>query len=222
MFLREHYITALTAAFIMVLVNSGFDILAELVGKGTILSLWFGILSSFMLIFAIVLQVGSFRFYIRGIEGNVDIDNLWSTFNKQEFWPIIKAQLLVAVRIFLWSLLFVIPGLVKAYQYRFVTAIMAENPGMYSSDALRESSKLTKGIKIDLLLLDLSFMGWIMAPFILVAFTSLISQDLYEALLALGGLILAFVSPYLLSTEAYLYKELTGKIDFQENFNKLK
>lgn len=222
MFLREHYITALTAAFIMALVNNGFDILAELVGKGTMLSLWLGILSSFMLIFTIVLQVGSFRFYIRGIEGNVDIDNLWSTFNKQEFWPIIKAQLLVAVRIFLWSLLFVIPGLVKAYQYRFVTAIMAENPGMYSSDALRESSKLTKGIKIDLLLLDLSFMGWSMVPFILVAFTSLISQDLYEALLALGGLILAFVSPYFLSTEAYLYKELTGKIDFQENFNKLK
>ena len=111
MFLREHYITALTVAFILALVSSGFDILAELVGKGTKFSLWLGLLSSLMLIFTLILQVGSSRFYMRGIEGNVDISKLWSTFNKQEFWPIIKAQLLVAVRVFLWTLLFIVPGI---------------------------------------------------------------------------------------------------------------
>lgn len=211
MFLREHYITALTVSFIFALVSSGFDILAELVGKGTKLSLWLGIFSSLMLIFTLILQVGSSRFYMRGVEGNVDISKLWSTFNKQEFWPIIKAQLLVAVRVFLWTLLFIVPGIVKVYEYRFVTIIMSENPGMYSSDALKESSRLTKGNKFDLFLLDLSFMGWIMTPFILVALISLVSESLYEALLPLGSLIMAFISPYLLATEAYLYKRLNER-----------
>ena len=98
--------------------------------------------------------------------------------------------------IWLWSLLFVIPGIIKEYEYRLVPYIVSENPTISYKDAQAESKKLMKGNKWKTFILDLSFIGWD----ILSAFT-------------LGMLEIFFVGPYKASTEAALYETLKYGID---------
>ena len=62
--------------------------------------------------------------------------------------------------IFLWSLLLVIPGIIKSYAYAMAPFIMAENPEMPPRDALRASEDLMVGHKAELFFLELSFIGW--------------------------------------------------------------
>lgn len=61
---------------------------------------------------------------------------------------------------FLWSLLFFIPGIVKGYSYSMSVYILAENKGKSALECINESKKLTQGHKMELFLLDLSFIGW--------------------------------------------------------------
>ena len=62
--------------------------------------------------------------------------------------------------IFLWSLLLVIPGIVKAFSYSQTAFVIAENPSLSASKALRLSKIITKGFKADLFFMCLSFLGW--------------------------------------------------------------
>ncbi len=61
---------------------------------------------------------------------------------------------------FLWSLLFVIPGIVKAFEYSQMFYILAENPDIGVAKSMRMSRVLTQGHKSDLFLMSLSFLGW--------------------------------------------------------------
>ncbi len=69
-------------------------------------------------------------------------------------------HLLTTIYVFLWSLLFVIPGIVAAYSYAMTPYILAENPEMSATDALRTSKQIMLGHKWHLFCLDLSFIGW--------------------------------------------------------------
>ena len=62
--------------------------------------------------------------------------------------------------IFLWSLLFVIPGIIAAYRYRFALYDLYENPGIGVMEALEMSKQQTLGYKGQLFFLDLSYIGW--------------------------------------------------------------
>lgn len=62
--------------------------------------------------------------------------------------------------IFLWSLLFVIPGIIAAYRYRFALYDLYENPGIGVMEALEMSKRQTLGYKSQLFTLDLSYIGW--------------------------------------------------------------
>lgn len=69
-------------------------------------------------------------------------------------------NLLIALKVFAWSLLFVIPGIIAAYRYSMATYIMAENPTITPTEAIERSKALMDGRKGDLFCLDLSFIGW--------------------------------------------------------------
>ena len=71
-------------------------------------------------------------------------------------------KLLTSIYITLWSMLLIIPGIVKAYAYSMAPYIMAENPHLTAGQCLAESQALMKGHKFELFLLDLSFIGWIL------------------------------------------------------------
>lgn len=70
--------------------------------------------------------------------------------------------LLMCIKIFLWCLLFFIPGIIKAFAYAMTPFILVENPEMKAIDAIHKSQELMKGHKFDLFYLELSFIGWIL------------------------------------------------------------
>ena len=60
----------------------------------------------------------------------------------------------------LWSMLFVIPGIIASYRYRFAELNLYENPELGVFEAINLSKRQTMGYKKQLLFLDLSFFGW--------------------------------------------------------------
>lgn len=90
--------------------------------------------------------------------------------------------------IFLWTLLLVVPGIIKHYEYLMVPYILAENPGMRREEAFLISKKMMMGQKWDTFVLDLSFIGW----------------RILEGL-TFGILGIFYVEPYIQSTFAELY-----------------
>ncbi len=69
---------------------------------------------------------------------------------------------LMAIFIALWSMLFVIPGIIATYRYRFAVYNLYEDPSISPFEALRRSKRQTTGHKMNLFVLDLSFFGWLL------------------------------------------------------------
>ena len=61
---------------------------------------------------------------------------------------------------FLWTLLLIIPGIVKSFEYLMVPYILAENPTMQYKRAAQLSTKMSEGQKMAMLKMDLSFLFW--------------------------------------------------------------
>ena len=68
--------------------------------------------------------------------------------------------ILTSIFVFLWSLLFVIPGIIASYRYRMALYLIIEHPEMSVLECIRESSRMMKGHKAELFIMDLSFIGW--------------------------------------------------------------
>ena len=135
-------------------------------------------------------EFGCRNFFRRNLDEPAKLSSLTFAFDKN-YKNAVKTAFFKDLFIWLWSLLFVIPGIIKAYEYRLVPYIFAENPDMKYSDILAESSKLMKGNKWKTFVLDLSFIGW-----------ELLS------LCTCGLLSVFYVDPYKLQTDAALYEAL--------------
>lgn len=73
---------------------------------------------------------------------------------------IVLLNLVMAVFIALWSMLLIVPGIIAAYRYRFALYNLCENPELGVMDALNMSKQQTRGYKLDLFVLDVTFLGW--------------------------------------------------------------
>lgn len=91
------------------------------------------------------------------------------------------ASLLVGLYVFLWSLLLLIPGLIKSYAYAMTPYILAEKPGMGANDAITKSRELMKGHKWQLFLLDLSFVGWMLLGVLTLGLALFYAWPYYQA-----------------------------------------
>lgn len=78
----------------------------------------------------------------------------------RNYWSVIKLNLIKGLFIFLWSLIFIIPGIIKAIEYSMAEYILAENPEMSALDCLNESSSMMEGHKLEYFRLAISFIGW--------------------------------------------------------------
>jgi len=86
------------------------------------------------------------------------VGDIWKGFNLfgKAFW----LAFITGFFTFTWSLLFIIPGIVKGFAYSMAPYILADNPDMTAREALRESKRITDGHKSELFVLMLSFIGW--------------------------------------------------------------
>ena len=135
------------------------------------------------------LEAGCRRFQaVAHVEGNAaSLTNIFYCF-PNGYLNVVKTMLLRDLFTFLWSLLFVIPGIVKGYSYRLIPYILAEEPNMTSDEAFRLSREMMRGNKWHAFLFDMSFIGW----------------DFLNAL-TLGILGLFYVNPYRESAKEELY-----------------
>lgn len=95
---------------------------------------------------------------VRG--GEVTAKDMFEGYNKELFSRVLTTTLLYYVYVFLWSLLLLIPGCIKAYSYAMTPFILKDNPEMKNNAAIEESMRMMDGHKLELFLLDLSFIGW--------------------------------------------------------------
>ena len=140
------------------------------------------------------LQVGAQRFFVVSHYQKAELGELGYAFSNA-YINVVKIMFLRGLYTFLWSLLFVIPGIIKGYEYRMIPYILSENPGIDSGEAFAISKKMMDGNKWNAFVLDLSFLGWE----ILSVFTC-------------GILSIFYVNPYIHMTNAELYvalKEIT-------------
>ena len=93
----------------------------------------------------------------RGAE-EVDLGVLFAGF--QEYSRILTTKLLQAVYTFLWSLLLLIPGIIKHYSYAMTDYILKDESELCNNAAIERSMAMMEGNKMKLFLLDLSFIGW--------------------------------------------------------------
>lgn len=138
------------------------------------------------------ITVGKCRFFLEHRLRPSSVGVVFRPFG-QDYLNVVKTVFLSGLFVFLWSLLFIIPGIVKAFQYAMVPYIVAENPGLEWRRALALSRQMTDGCKFDIFVLYLSFIGWFLL-----------------GLLALGVGVL-FVIPYVEATLAELYATLRQK-----------
>jgi len=105
------------------------------------------------------LQLGYASFLLKQHDGKET--SFKDLFSKFDFFGTGFAQrFLRSLYVALWSLLFIIPGIIKEYSYAMTPFILAEHPNMTASRAIELSEQLMDGHKTDLFILDLSFIGW--------------------------------------------------------------
>jgi uncharacterized membrane protein len=105
----------------------------------------------------------------------------------------LAASVLVPLFTFLWTLLFIIPGIVKSYSYAMTYYILNDNPEMGAIEAITASRKMMNGHKMELFLLHLSFIGWILLS--LLTF----------------GILLFYVNPYMQEAQAAFYEKIKAQ-----------
>ena len=99
------------------------------------------------------------RIYLNVVKGNApELNDAFTGFD--DFWAAFKVTFLVGLFTFLWSLLFVIPGIIKSISYSMSMYVLAENKGKPALECIAESKKMTEGHKMELFVLALSFIGW--------------------------------------------------------------
>ena len=115
--------------------------------------------SVFVWLLGCVLGAGWILYHLGVRQGKVmPYDTLFEGFSFAG--KIILLNVLMGVFVFLWACLFIVPGIIAAYRYRFALYNLCENPELGVMEALAMSKAQTKGYKLDLFVLDVTFLGW--------------------------------------------------------------
>ncbi len=160
---------------------SSFDFIKE--GLGSVISLLVGL----------PLAYGLYCFFL-GISRNEPVTNgnLFDGF--KDFKRIFLTTLLQNIYTLLWTLLLIVPGIIKSYSYAMTPYVLKDNPELSNNAAIEESMRMMEGKKMKLFLLDLSFIGW--------AILSVLT-------LCIGFL---FLIPYMYTARAHFYDDAKKEI----------
>lgn len=195
--LKAYYWEALLAILIASLLSGGISFkirrsnyqFTEVTNTIYYFSSFFILLNIFVLN---IINAGLAKFFIEGEKEDAKISNLFFFFNKDYYFNAVKIMFFMNLYTFLWSLLFIIPGIIKSYEYIFIPYLLAENPNIDMDEVFRETKSMTDGQKWDMFVLDLSFIGWYF----------------------LGSLVIigqVFVAPYHQATKTQLYLALKNE-----------
>ena len=132
-----------------------------------------------------VLEVGKNRFFLYNQTEKAKMKRILEGFTSGHYMNLVKTMLLRDVFLFLLSLLLIIPGIVKSYEYLMIPYILADNPGMNWKEASQISRRMMTGQKWNAFVLDLSFLGWFLLDYFTCGILGvLMVNPYYEATLA--------------------------------------
>ncbi len=186
-FFQENYWPSVGILFIFSVISTGTATLSSVL-------LGVGPLAVDMLVVNIII-VGLQKFLCNNRDGKGDISDLFSAY-RGNFGNVVLTMFLKDLYTALWSLLLIIPGIIKSYEYRMIPYILADDPELEYKDVFERSKKMMDGEKMNAFLLDLSFIGW----FLLSGLTC-------------GILGIFWTEPYYKQTAAELYVVLRDKAD---------
>lgn len=205
---KKNYVSAVVVALLMGIfgtvsgessarrVSENSDIYSgNLFNVGMITGLLAGIATVVILIVLVakvfvgnLLKMGGCRFFILNQTAQPGIGTLLDGFRSGHYVNIVLTMFLRDLFTTLWSLLLVVPGIVKHYEYLMVPYIIAENPAMDYKEAFQISKQMMDGEKMEAFIMDLSFLGW----YLLSAVTC-------------GLLAIFYVNPYVQASFAEMY-----------------
>ena len=205
---KKNYVSAVVVALLMGIfgtvsgessarrVSENSDIYSgNLFNVGMITGLLAGIATVVILIVLVAkvfvgnfLKMGGYRFFILNQTAQPGIGTLLDGFRSGHYVNIVLTMFLRDLFTTLWSLLLVVPGIVKHYEYLMVPYIIAENPAMDYKEAFQISKQMMDGEKMEAFIMDLSFLGW----YLLSAVTC-------------GLLAIFYVNPYVQASFAEMY-----------------
>ena len=207
---KKNYVSAVVVALLMGIfgtvsgessarrVSENSDIYSgNLFNVGMITGLLAGIATVVILIVLVakvfvgnLLKMGGYRFFILNQTAQPGIGTLLDGFRSGHYVNIVLTMFLRDLFTALWSLLLVVPGIVKHYEYLMVPYIIAENPAMDYKEAFQISKQMMDGEKMEAFIMDLSFLGW----YLLSAVTC-------------GLLAIFYVNPYVQASFAEMYTQ---------------
>ena len=205
---KKNYVSAVVVALLMGIfgtvsgessarrVSENSDIYSgNLFNVGMITGLLAGIATVVILIVLVakvfvgnLLKMGGYRFFILNQTAQPGLGTLLDGFRSGHYVNIVLTMFLRDLFTTLWSLLLVVPGIVKHYEYLMVPYIIAENPAMDYKEAFQISKQMMDGEKMEAFIMDLSFLGW----YLLSAVTC-------------GLLAIFYVNPYVQASFAEMY-----------------
>ena len=205
---KKNYVSAVVVALLMGIfgtvsgessarrVSENSDIYSgNLFNVGMITGLLAGIATVVILIVLVakvfvgnLLKMGGYRFFILNQTAQPGIGTLLDGFRSGHYVNIVLTMFLRDLFTALWSLLLVVPGIVKHYEYLMVPYIIAENPAMDYKEAFQISKQMMDGEKMEAFIMDLSFLGW----YLMSAVTC-------------GLLAIFYVNPYVQASFAEMY-----------------
>ena len=205
---KKNYVSAVVVALLMGIfgtvsgessarrVSENSDIYSgNLFNVGMITGLLAGIATVVILIVLVakvfvgnLLKMGGYRFFILNQTAQPGIGTLLDGFRSGHYVNIVLTMFLRDLFTTLWSLLLVVPGIVKHYESLMVPYIIAENPAMDYKEAFQISKQMMDGEKMEAFIMDLSFLGW----YLLSAVTC-------------GLLAIFYVNPYVQASFAEMY-----------------
>lgn len=146
------------------------------------------------------LIIGAQRFMLKCVEDKGNVSDVGYAFD-HSYLNCVKTMFYRELYVFLWALLFIIPGIYKKYQYYMVEYILAQNPQLPYKDVLKLSTEMMEGHKWNTFVLDLSFILWHIL-----------------GMLTCGILEVLYVQPYTKLTRASLYYALYNGDNKDNNY----
>lgn len=188
--LKGNWATAVIAYLVYTAIATAVE------GAGFIFGEFFSIIGSLAFIFVYgPLQYGMNNIFLKlNRKEKTDVGDLFVGFSENMSQKI-SVGVSIYLYTFLWSLLLIVPGIVASYSYSMTYYILKDNPSLTSGEAITRSKEMMKGHKVELFLLDLSFIGWL-----LLGVLSL-------------GIGLFWVIPYMQAARARFYEELVGPVE---------
>lgn len=166
----------------------------ELAGSAALSSIVLAIVLIAIIIRVIILnpiEVGKNNFFMGIRESDRSVSDILFVFKDQNWIKTSVTMFFMNLFTWLWTLLLIIPGIVKSYEYKMIPYILAENTDIDRHRAFEISKNMMQGQKFDTFVLDLSFIGW---------------QFLSGITWGIAGIL--YVNPYVEATTAELYAVL--------------